>query len=103
MRQWTSKSDYTAIIYEGILPRTVILRSEGGEIPPRQREAQPEFPGIREAGGMVPASKLAEELRKTAQNYQRDLLPASAVRGIVNRTVGFALHNRIDSVPANVA
>jgi hypothetical protein len=103
MRQWTSKSDYTAIVYEGIVPSRVTLSSEGIEIPPRQREARPESPVIRNSGGMVPALKLSEELQKTARNYKRDLLPSSAVLGMVNRTTESALQDRIDTVRANVA
>lgn len=102
MRHWTSQSDYTAISYEGVLPRMVNVTPTGIEVLPAKLVGQAQFPKIKEAGGMVPASAVAEELQKTAQNYQRDFLPTWAVLGIINNTVTYNLRTRFDSVPADV-
>jgi len=103
MRHWTSKDDYTAVAYEGTIPRRVIPTSEGVEILPKAREERrEEFPNIKQAGGLIPVSMLVEKIQKAAQDSREEFLPVNNVIATIRDTAQFTLRSWVDSVPADV-
>jgi hypothetical protein len=73
------------------------VAKDGIEIPPAELGLAHE-----EAGGMVPVLRFTEKLRDVAQAYKRNLLPTTAVLGFMRETAQHSLHDRIDSIPANI-
>jgi hypothetical protein len=105
---WTSKADYTVVRYRGTVPRAVFRLPDGVEILPKARkkeiyqEAEPELPNIKDAGGVIPASRVVEEIQKTAKDYRQEFLPVNNVMAIIRNTAQFSLWSLIDSHPADV-
>lgn len=97
MRNWTYKSDYTAVAYKGTVPRSVVLTEDGIELPVTHPDVDlfrtPVFSnndlvtniGDKKAFSMIRVSTLVKELEETAQNYRQETLPASTVTGMMRR------------------
>jgi hypothetical protein len=134
MRSWTNIADYTAITYQGTVPSKAILTSKGVEIRPKAvqlgegkpefpnmkeaggvipattlgeliqkvvREHPPEFPSMKEAGGVIPAQTLLQEIQKTVREHQQEFLPLNNVIALIRQTTQFTMRSWFDSVPAD--
>jgi hypothetical protein len=101
VRPWTRKEDYTAIVFQGVVPRSVITTSDAVEIPTRQRE-NVEFPNLKRSGGLVQAKEVIAEIWNASQNTKRDFLPTAEVMNILRRSIYYNLLGTFDSTPADV-
>lgn len=106
MRHWTQKADYTSIAYEGTVPREVTLAAKWVEIQPKAEQqlqkANSEFPNMKEAGGVIPASVLVQAIQTTAKDNQQEFLPVNNVVALIRQSTQFTLRGWFDSVPADV-
>jgi len=54
---------------------------------------------MKEAGGVIPASTLLQEIQKTAREHRQEFLPVNNVIALIRQTTQFTLRSWFDSVP----